>query len=60
MQDERLANIGSPPKESGVARTLSKFRSVKSGFGALNALHRINDLSLQVGTACPTFYYVQR
>uniref|UniRef100_A0A7I4ACI1 C2H2-type domain-containing protein n=1 Tax=Physcomitrium patens TaxID=3218 RepID=A0A7I4ACI1_PHYPA len=46
-QDERLANIGSPPKESGVARTLSKFRSVKSGFGALNALHRINDLSLQ-------------
>lgn len=54
IQDEKLANIGSPPRELGtqdhnwISRTTSKLRSVKSGFGALNAAHRVDDMSLQV------------
>ncbi|KAG0620131.1 hypothetical protein M758_4G191500 [Ceratodon purpureus] len=52
-QDEKSAIIGSPPRELGthdhnwISRTTSKLRSVKSGFGALNAAHRVDDMSLQ-------------
>jgi hypothetical protein len=49
-QDERLSNIGSPARELGtqehtwIGRTTSKLRSVKSGFGVLNALQSTDDL----------------
>lgn len=61
MQDERLSNIGSPARELGtqehtwIGRTTSKLRSVKSGFGVLNALQSTDDLLLQVGDVCLKF-----
>ena len=61
IQDERLGHVGSPPRElethdhSWISRTTTKLRSVKSGFGALNAAHRIDDLLLQVNDADLTF-----
>ena len=62
MQEEKLCIIESPARELGIpehswiGRTTSKLRSLKSGFGVLNATQcSTDDILLQVCPLCYTF-----